>query len=391
MDLLAPKPWTNSTGVSIWDGLSTNASTPAAPLSANPSGHIPMVITRRRHLAELAGVRGRATGGVEHSPHRSNRSLHHSHDRSPLQSEPARRPASPETPRRLASSAGRRVNVVLVERRRSAADRTRSATTLQQSRPPGDPTTFTPVDQVVPRFVADVDATALYGADERPARPDRPWVAVNMVASVDGAVTVEGRSGGLSGAGDKAIFFALRGIADVILVGAGTVRAENYGPPRISVENQAARVAHGQAPFPTIALVSGRLDLDPTRARVRRLAHPPDDPHHDRLRPGRRTALEPVAEIVVAGDGHVDPDLALARLHERDAKVVICEGGPTLNGALLASGVVDELCLTVAPVLVSGDDPRMARGPTVHPPDPLHLDRALLEDDFVFFRYLSVR
>ncbi len=247
------------------------------------------------------------------------------------------------------------------------------------------------MDQVVPRFVADVDATALYTADERPAGPDRPWVAVNMVASVDGAVTVEGRSGGLSGAGDKAIFFALRGVADVVLVGAGTVRAENYGPPRTSPDDQAARVARGQAPFPTIAMVSGRLDLDPS-ARV--FVDSPTRPivlTTTTSDAGRRAALEPVADVIVAGDAHVDPDLALARLHERDAKVVICEGGPTLNGALLASGVVDELCLTVAPVLVSGDDPRMAHGPTVHPPDALELDRALLDDGFVFFRYLSVR
>ncbi len=119
------------------------------------------------------------------------------------------------------------------------------------------------MDQVVPRFEADVDAAGLYAADHRPPGPDRPWVAVNMVASVDGAVTVEGRSGGLSSPGDKAIFFALRSVADVILVGAGTVRAENYGPPRISPEDQAARQARGQAPVPTIAVVSGRLDLDP--------------------------------------------------------------------------------------------------------------------------------
>ncbi len=84
-------------------------------------------------------------------------------------------------------------------------------------------------------------------------------------------------------------------------------------------------------------------------------------------------------------------DLALQRLHERAAGVVVCEGGPTLNGTLLARGAVDELCLTVAPVLVSGEDPRVARGPTVHPPDALHLDRVLLDDGFLFCRYLSVR
>ena len=171
-----------------------------------------------------------------------------------------------------------------------------------------------------------------------------------MVASVDGAVTVEGRSGGLSGPGDKAIFFALRSIADVILVGAGTVRAENYGPPRISAEDQAARGRPRPSPLPDHRPRIGRLDLDPAAARVRRLAHAPDRSSPRRRRPrSAATALEAVADVVVAGEVHVEPDLALARLHERGAAVVICEGGPTLNGALLASGVVDELCLTVAP------------------------------------------
>jgi riboflavin-specific deaminase-like protein len=247
------------------------------------------------------------------------------------------------------------------------------------------------VDQVVPRFETDVDAARLYAADARPAATGRPWVAVNMVASVDGAVTVEGRSGGLSGPGDKAIFFALRSVADVILVGAGTVRAENYGPPRMSPDEQAARTERGQAPFPTIAIVSGRLDLEPGH---RVFVDSPSRPlilTGSGADPSRAAALDPVADVAAVGDARVDPDLALAQLHERGARVVICEGGPTLNGALLASGTVDELCLTVAPVLVSGEDPRVARGPTVHPPDTLRLDRVLLEDDFLFFRYLSRR
>lgn len=247
------------------------------------------------------------------------------------------------------------------------------------------------MDQVFPAQMPDVDAADAYRRDERPSGSDRPWVAVNMVASVDGAVTVEGRSGGLSGPSDKAIFFALRSIADVVLVGAGTVRAEDYGPPRTSADDQAAREARGQAPSPTIAVVSGRLDLDPA---ARLFADTPTRPivfTTSAADPGRRRALDAVADVVSAGDARIEPELALAALYQRGARVVVCEGGPTLNGTLLERGLVDELCLTVSPVLVSGEDPRVIRGGTVHPPDRLLLDRALVEDGFVFFRYVSDR
>jgi riboflavin-specific deaminase-like protein len=247
------------------------------------------------------------------------------------------------------------------------------------------------VDQVFPRAQKGVDAAELYRDDPRPAHADRPWVAVNMVASVDGAVTLDGRSGGLSGPGDKAIFFALRSIADVILVGAGTVRAENYGPPRISPEDQAARAARGQTPAPTIAVVSGRLHLDP---QARLFVDAPSRPivlttaHADAE---RRAPLEAVADIVAAGETTFDAEIALHRLGERGAQVVICEGGPTLNGWLLAADLVDELCLTFTPVLASGDDARVARGLALDPPRRLAVDRILTEDAFLFLRYLRVR
>jgi len=239
--------------------------------------------------------------------------------------------------------------------------------------------------------MADIDGADAYRRDERPAGVDRPWVAVNMVASVDGAVTVEGRSGGLSGPGDKAIFFALRSIADVVLVGAGTVRAEDYGPPRTSPADQAAREARGQAPFPTIAVVSGRLDLDPA---ARLFVDTPTRPivlTTTGADPERRRALDEVADVVSAGDARFEPELALAALRQGGANVVVCEGGPSLNGTLLERDLVDELCLTVAPVLVSGDDPRVMRGPTVHPPHRLALERILVEDGFAFFRYVRDR
>lgn len=247
------------------------------------------------------------------------------------------------------------------------------------------------MDQVFPRTEADVDPAAVYAADQRIPPPERPWVALNMVASADGAVTVDGRSGGLSSAGDKAVFFGLRALADVILVGAGTVRAEDYGPPRTSTDQQAARVARGQAAFPTIAVVSGRLDLDPA---ARLFVDTPTRPivlTGDRADATRRTALEAVADVVAVGAEHVDPARALAALAQRGTGVVLCEGGPTLNGTLLRAGLVDELCLSVAPLLASGDDPRIVRGPTLDPLHALRLERVLVEDGFAFFRYLAIR
>jgi 5-amino-6-(5-phosphoribosylamino)uracil reductase len=94
---------------------------------------------------------------------------------------------------------------------------------------------------------------------------------------------------------------------------------------------------------------------------------------------------------VTTGDAHVEPELALGALHQRGARVVVCEGGPTLNGSLLERDVVDELCLTVSPTLVSGADPRIARGTSLGPPDRLALDRILVEDGFVYLRYLRDR
>lgn len=247
------------------------------------------------------------------------------------------------------------------------------------------------MDLVFPGTRTDVDAADLYAADDRPPHPNGPWVALNMVASADGAVTVDGRSGGLSGPGDKAIFFGLRALADVILVGAGTVRAEDYGPPRLPAERQAARTRRGQDRVPTVAVVSGRLDLDPA---ARLFVDTPTRPivlTGRRGDPERRAALEAVADVVTVGDDHVDPGLAMAELARRGAGFVLCEGGPTLNGTLLEAGLVDEVCLSVAPMLASGDDPRIVHGPTLEPLHALRLDRVLVEDGFAFLRYLVER
>lgn len=206
--------------------------------------------------------------------------------------------------------------------------------------------------RLAPRAVPDADVDAAY-TDLASKRADgRPYVAVNMVVSADGAFSVAGRTKALTSDADHHVFHYLRSLADVILVGAQTVRAERYGPPRIGEDRQRDRVARGQDAVPRIAVVSGSLDLDwstpmftdtPTRPIV--LTAEAADP--DALAEARA-----VADVLVVGEKRVELAAALRRL---DAGVVLCEGGPTLNGLLAAEDLVDELCLTVAPALVGGD------------------------------------
>jgi riboflavin biosynthesis pyrimidine reductase len=246
------------------------------------------------------------------------------------------------------------------------------------------------VRRLLPDPAEDVDAAAAYAGDPRPAPPERPWVLVNMVASADGAIEVDGRSGGLSGPADKGVFFALRALADLILVGAGTARVEDYGPPRLPAEAQEARRARGQAPLPRLAVVTGRLGLDPgarlfadvqgPRPLVLTARSAPDD---------RRAALGEVAEVVDAGESTATAEGIATALGATGATVVVCEGGPTLNGVLLAGDLVDELCLTVAPLLTSGGASRAVVGPHLADPARLRLDRVLEHDGELYLRYLT--
>ena len=228
--------------------------------------------------------------------------------------------------------------------------------------------------QLWPLPVDAVDPVAAYAADERPPHADgRPWVLVNMIASSDGATAVEGRSGTLGGAADKAVFAAIRRVADVILVAAGTVRAEGYGPA-----SSGAR----------IAVVTRSVDLDPT-LRLFAEAAPGNRPWlvttaSASVPPALRDALD---DVIVAGDDDVDARRAIEQLAARGARCVLCEGGPSLNGQLVGAGLVDELCLTVAPLLVSGDSARVAHGPPASPPAPLALSRVLEDDGYLFLRY----
>ncbi len=243
------------------------------------------------------------------------------------------------------------------------------------------------VHQLLPTFINDVNPIELVAAELRPSPSDRPWVAVNMVASIDGAIEIEGRSGALGSPADKAMFRALREMPDVILVGAGTVRAENYGPVQLDTAAQARRVARGQERFPRLAVVSGRARLDPTArlfsdAKQRPIVITTESASTDAV-----ANLREVADIVVAGGDGVDLRDALTQLHAQRMTTLLCEGGPTLNNQLLADDLVDEWCQTISPVLVGGTAARGAPGPAMGAANALKLTRVVVEEDVLLLRY----
>jgi riboflavin biosynthesis pyrimidine reductase len=238
----------------------------------------------------------------------------------------------------------------------------------------------------------DVDPVLAYLEAPRPAPAERPWVAMSMVSSLDGATAVHGRSGPLGGAPDRTVFRAVRAIADVVLVAAGTVRVEGYGPVRLSEEAVAARVEAGRSTEPPrLVVVSASLDLDLSRAAegpVRPLVLTTDDAD-----PGRRDALAELAEVRTYGAGRVELAPALADLRADGAGVVVCEGGPSLNAALVADDLVDEWCVTLAPAIVGGDSRRVVDGAPELGGDgqPLELVSLLEEDGVLLGRWVRRR
>nr|WP_310376240.1 pyrimidine reductase family protein [Catenuloplanes atrovinosus] len=187
------------------------------------------------------------------------------------------------------------------------------------------------------------------------ARPAGPSLRVSFVSSADGAMEIDGLSTALSGAEDKRVFGVLRMLADAILVGAGTLRRENYRPIRLSPPRIEWRRAHGLPDVPTLVTVSASLDLDPA---MPALADAPVRPIVLTPSRARNAGLERVADVVRFDDHNPVPAVRARGLHH-----ILCEGGPRLFGTLLAADAVDELCLTVAPVLAGAGASRIAAGP----------------------------
>jgi len=217
----------------------------------------------------------------------------------------------------------------------------------------------------------------------------RRWVRANMVSSADGAAQAEGKSGGLSGEADKKVFRALRGLADVILVGATTVRTEGYRQPAAPREPYARlREAAGQAPAAAIAVISASLDLDFDAPLYREATVPTitvtvGDAPADRLAVAREAG-----EVLIAGTGRADVRLAIDQLAGSGRGRILCEGGPHLLAEVARVGRLDELCLALSPRLLAGHAMRILDGPPLEPPLPLSLHTLLAEDGFLFTRHL---
>lgn len=249
---------------------------------------------------------------------------------------------------------------------------------------------------------------------------------VNFIASLDGAATHDGVSGPLNNEDDKAVFDTLRMLADVVVVGAGTVLAEGYGALRLDADAVAWRLAHGLPEHPRFAVVTSRADLDPqspvfARAPARPIvvtharlaARPPltvdgvvatDVPGRprgpgagattasrvdddDARRDARLAALSTVADVLVCGETAVDPRLMVRELAARELPQILSEGGPHLLGALIAADAVDELCLTLAPVLEGGAATRITAG-GAQATRLMRLGHVVAAGDMLFLRYV---
>ena len=208
---------------------------------------------------------------------------------------------------------------------------------------------------------------------------------LNIVESIDGATAIDGGASGLNDADDRQLFLALRAVADVVMNGAATVRAENLGPVRLSDEMKRYRLAAGISDPPTMAVLSASLSLD---ADLRIFSDPERRPKiitgldadRDRLE-----ALAGVADIVQIET--LDGAGIINALDE--VSVVLCEGGPTVNSQLIRDGVVDEVNLTISPVLVLGASNRVASGPPLDAPTKMRLDRKLIGEQSLFLRFVS--
>jgi riboflavin-specific deaminase-like protein len=233
--------------------------------------------------------------------------------------------------------------------------------------------------RLLPEPAADVDPYEAYGD------VTRPWLRVGMVMSADGSVTdEEGWTDGLGGAADFRVFRTLRALADAILVGGGTVRTGRLGPARLRPD---LRERRGRPPAP-IVVVSRSLSLDwelplftsaetPTLVVTSAAAL--------RALPAAARVPDSVP-VLTAGDAHVDLGLAVRELHGRGLAHLVCEGGPALATSLIAAGLVDEICLNLAPTLVGGRH-HTALLADLRGRVELALTAVYLDDGVIFLRY----
>jgi riboflavin biosynthesis pyrimidine reductase len=232
--------------------------------------------------------------------------------------------------------------------------------------------------------LSDDEIAALYAARDRTV----PWLRVNFVSSIDGAGAHDGLTAGLGTPADKRVFDILRRLCDVVLVGAGTVRAEGYGPMRLEEPAVLWRRAHGLRDQPVFAVVSAGLDLDPahrifTDAPVRPIVITVESAPKD-----RRSALGKVADVLVAGDEHVDTVRMRSLLAGRGLQQVHSEGGPHFFADLQRDDAVDEVCLTMSPFTEGPGAGRIVAGMPTRIQRPMELAHVLSSEGTLLLRYV---
>lgn len=212
------------------------------------------------------------------------------------------------------------------------------------------------------RDLEDGELPRLYGYPER----DATWVRANFITSVDGGATSGGSSGAMGGPGDRFIFNLLRELADVIVVGAGTVRIEGYSGAQLSAAQRQHRQARGQSEVPPLAIVTKSGHLNRDMAVFTRTEVPPLVLTCAAAAAQTRRLLSGVCEVLDCSGGDpekVDEAALLAALGTRGLRRILTEGGPMLLGSLIDRDMLDELCLTIAPYIVGGQARRIAAGP----------------------------
>jgi len=254
------------------------------------------------------------------------------------------------------------------------------APSLRRLLPPDEPTS-------VERFVEGLDLAKCAAGGPS----SRPYVMLNMVSTADGRVTLDGRSGAIGGSADKALFLGLRTAVDGVMVGAGTVRAERYGRLVRAARRREIRREHGLAEEPLACIVSGRMTLS---AEIPLLADPGGrvailTTSQASLPQGCRADIQYIRAV---RDGLLDLPGAMSKLRQgHGVRTLLCEGGPHLNAQLLSEGLVDELFLSLSPLLAAGDTMsealRILSGPELDPPVALELISALEHDSHLFLRY----
>jgi len=237
----------------------------------------------------------------------------------------------------------------------------------------------------------EISAAELEDFYAYPPGLEHPWLRVNFVSSLDGAVTVRGSSRELSAPADRRVMALIRSLSDVVLVGAGTALVEGYRGVKPNEVRNELRSRLGMPPLPPIAVVTRRCSLEPDSPVVADTLVPTIVITCRSAPESRRAALADAgADVIVAGEDVVDLPAAIAALGERGLRRIGGEGGPTLFGDLIAADLVDELCLTVSPLLTGGNAGRIAQGPPVQPRG-MRLLSALHAESLLLLRYGRLR